>query len=136
MGVFDSIADAAKQHEAKIEEGIEKVGDLIDEKTGGKFADQVDKVQNLANEGLDKLTGDDFLRWRTLAVAVLAISVELGLRWLGHHPPAGDRQPAQEPRADPQCLRFGGLQAGPGIRTRNGVPGRLPLQAAHAPFRR
>lgn len=42
----------------------------------------------------------------------------------------------QEPRADPQCLRFGGLQAGPGIRTRNGVPGRLPLQAAHAPFRR
>ena len=29
------------------------------------------------------------LRWRTLAVAVLAISVELGLRWLGHHPPAG-----------------------------------------------
>ena len=59
MGVFDSIADAAKQHEAKIEEGIEKVGDLIDEKTGGKFADQVDKVQNLANEDLDKLTGDD-----------------------------------------------------------------------------
>lgn len=59
MGVFDSIADAAKQNEAKIEEGIEKVGDLIDEKTGGKFADQVDKVQNLANEGLDKLTGDD-----------------------------------------------------------------------------
>ena len=37
---------------------------------------------------------------------------------------------------EPQCLRFGGLQAGPGIRTRNGVPGRLPLQAAHAPFRR
>ena len=35
-----------------------------------------------------------------------------------------------------QILRFGGLQAGPGIRTRNGVPGRLPLQAAHAPFRR
>ena len=59
MGVFDSIADAAKDHEAKIEEGIEKVGDLIDEKTGGKFADQVDKVQNLANEGLDKITGDD-----------------------------------------------------------------------------
>ena len=59
MGVFDSIADAAKEHETEIEEGIEKVGDFIDEKTGGKFADQVDKVQNLANEGLDKLTGDD-----------------------------------------------------------------------------
>lgn len=29
------------------------------------------------------------LRWRTLAVAILAIGVELGLRWLGRHPPAG-----------------------------------------------
>ncbi len=58
MGVFDSISDAAKDHEAKIEEGIEKIGDFIDEKTGGKFADQVDKVQDLANEGLDKITGD------------------------------------------------------------------------------
>jgi surface polysaccharide O-acyltransferase-like enzyme len=29
------------------------------------------------------------LRWRTLAVATLAIGVELGLRWFGHHPPAG-----------------------------------------------
>ncbi|MBK7821390.1 MAG: antitoxin [Tessaracoccus sp.] len=57
MGVFDSISDAAKEHEAEIEEGIEKVGDFIDEKTGGKFADQVDKVQDLANEGLDKITG-------------------------------------------------------------------------------
>lgn len=29
------------------------------------------------------------LRWRTLGVAMVAIGVELGLRWLGHHPPAG-----------------------------------------------
>ena len=29
------------------------------------------------------------LRWRTLGVAMLAIGLELGLRWLGHHPPAG-----------------------------------------------
>lgn len=29
------------------------------------------------------------LRRRTLAIALLAIGVELGLRWLGHHPPSG-----------------------------------------------
>ena len=29
------------------------------------------------------------LRWRTLTVAALAIGVELGLRWLGRHPPTG-----------------------------------------------
>lgn len=28
-------------------------------------------------------------RWTTLAVAVLGIGVELGLRWIGRHPPAG-----------------------------------------------
>lgn len=29
------------------------------------------------------------LRWLTLAIALVAIGTELGLRWLGHHPPAG-----------------------------------------------
>ena len=28
-------------------------------------------------------------RWSTLAVAALALAVELGLRWIGRHPPAG-----------------------------------------------
>ena len=59
MGIFDNIADAAKQHESTIEEGIEKAGDLIDEKTGGKFADTVDKVQDAAKGAADKIAGDD-----------------------------------------------------------------------------
>ena len=29
------------------------------------------------------------VRWRTLGVAVLAIGIELSLRWIGRHPPAG-----------------------------------------------
>lgn len=29
------------------------------------------------------------LRWRSLAIALLAISVELSIRWLGRHPPEG-----------------------------------------------
>lgn len=59
MGILDNVGDLAKQNEQKIEEGIEKVGDLIDEKTGGKYKDQVDQAQNVANEQLDKLTGGD-----------------------------------------------------------------------------
>lgn len=58
MGLLDNLGDLAKQNEAKIEEGIEKVGDLVDEKTGGKYKSQVDQAQKLANEQLDKLTGD------------------------------------------------------------------------------
>lgn len=58
MGLFDRIGDLAKEHEDKIEQGIEAVGDLVDEKTGGKYAGQVDQAQKIANEQLDKVTGD------------------------------------------------------------------------------
>ncbi len=57
MGILDNLGDLAKGHEDKIEAGIEQAGDLVDEKTGGKFADQVDQVQDLAKDQLDKLTG-------------------------------------------------------------------------------
>lgn len=57
MGILDNLGDLAKEHEDKIEAGIEKAGDLVDEKTGERFADQVDQVQDLAKERLDKLTG-------------------------------------------------------------------------------
>ncbi|SHI35274.1 MT0933-like antitoxin protein [Tessaracoccus bendigoensis DSM 12906] len=57
MGILDNLGDLAKEHEDKIEAGIEQAGDLVDEKTGDKFADQVDQVQDLAKEQLDKLTG-------------------------------------------------------------------------------
>lgn len=58
MGILDNLGDLAKQHEDKIERGIEQAGDAVDHKTGGKYAAQVDQAQNLANEQLDKLTGD------------------------------------------------------------------------------
>lgn len=59
MGLFDKVGDLAKEHEDKVEAGIEKVGDIIDEKTGGKYSEQVDQAQKVANEQLDKLTGNN-----------------------------------------------------------------------------
>ena len=59
MGILDYLGDLAKQHEDRIEQGIEQVGNTIDDKTGGKYAGQVDQAQNFANEQLDKLTGAD-----------------------------------------------------------------------------
>ncbi len=59
MGILDNLGGLAKEHEDKIEAGIEQAGDFVDEKTGGKYADKVDQAQNLANEQLDKLTGQD-----------------------------------------------------------------------------
>lgn len=58
MGLFDKVSDLAKENKDKIEDAIEQVGDLVDEKTGSQYADKVDQVQDAANEQLDKLTGD------------------------------------------------------------------------------
>lgn len=41
----DKAKDAVNQHEAQVDQGIEKAGDMIDDKTGGKFADKVDQGQ-------------------------------------------------------------------------------------------
>lgn len=57
------LADRAKglvaENGESIKNGIEKGGDFIDQKTGGKFAEKVDKVQDGASGLVDKLGGRD-----------------------------------------------------------------------------
>ena len=48
--------DLAEGHEDQAKAALEKAGDLIDEKTGDKYQDQVDKGQELIE---DKLGLDD-----------------------------------------------------------------------------
>lgn len=55
MGIFDKIKDLAAKNPDKVEQGIEKAGDLIDQKTEGKYADKVDQAQDIAR---DKLKGE------------------------------------------------------------------------------
>lgn len=61
MSLLDDMKGKAEEliggNTEAVKDGIEKAGDLVDEKTGGKFADQVDGVQQAASEyvsGLDK----------------------------------------------------------------------------------
>jgi hypothetical protein len=53
MGLFDKIKAAAGEHGDKIAEGVDKATDAIDDKTGGKFSDHLDKVDDLAEEHLE-----------------------------------------------------------------------------------
>ena len=55
MDIVGQIKGAVAGHEAEIEDGIEKVGDFVDEKTGGQYADQVDQAQAFLK---DQLGGD------------------------------------------------------------------------------
>ena len=58
MGIFDKAKDALSGQDDKVDAGVEKAGDMVDEKTGGKYGEQVDKGQDLANEKLGEMTGD------------------------------------------------------------------------------
>ncbi|MEV1156679.1 antitoxin [Micromonospora chokoriensis] len=44
MGDFmDKAKDFANKHDEQVDKGMEKAGDMADKRTGGKYADKIDK---------------------------------------------------------------------------------------------
>lgn len=66
MGLFDDIKAKASelidQHGDKVSEGVDKAASFADEKTGGKYSEQIQQGQQKAKDALDGLDGqqDDF----------------------------------------------------------------------------
>jgi hypothetical protein len=58
----DAVEKAVDEHGDKIKDGADKLGKVIDDKTGGKHTDQIDKGKKKLEEALDRLDGkrDDF----------------------------------------------------------------------------
>ncbi|BCI84027.1 antitoxin [Mycobacterium sp. SMC-18] len=52
MGFLDKVKDLAAQNADKVEAAIEKVGDIVDEKTEGKFKGAVDSAQEAAKKAV------------------------------------------------------------------------------------
>jgi hypothetical protein len=60
MGFMDKAKDAMGQHQDSIDKAVdqhgdkvvERGGDMVDERTGGKYAEHVDKGQDMARERL------------------------------------------------------------------------------------
>lgn len=50
MGLLDKIKGLAGQHADKAEGAIDKAADVVDEKTGGKYADKIDKGAEAAKD--------------------------------------------------------------------------------------
>ena len=50
MGFLDKVKDLASKNADKVDKVIDKAGDLVDKKTQGKYAGQVDKVQEAAKK--------------------------------------------------------------------------------------
>ncbi len=53
MGLFDKVKDLAGQHADKVEGAIDKAADMVDERTGGKYADHIDKGAEAAKGFVD-----------------------------------------------------------------------------------
>lgn len=52
MGFMDKAKDMAGQHPDQARQGIDKVEDAVDAKTGGQHAEHVDKAGDLAEKQL------------------------------------------------------------------------------------
>lgn len=50
MGLFDKAKDALSGHEDQVDQATDKAGDFANEKTGGKYEDQI-------NQGQERLDG-------------------------------------------------------------------------------
>ncbi len=54
MGFLDKAKDLLSQNADKVDSAIDKAGDIVDQKTGGKYAEQVDKAQEAAKKAIHK----------------------------------------------------------------------------------
>lgn len=50
MGFMDKAKDFADKHDEQVDQGIEKAGDQVDQRTGDKYDSQVDKAQDAAQQ--------------------------------------------------------------------------------------
>ncbi|MDQ3612111.1 MAG: antitoxin [Actinomycetota bacterium] len=66
MGTFDNlkgkVSDLVDQHSDKIEKGMDKAGEFVDSKTGGKHTEHIATGKDKLRDALDGLDGknDDF----------------------------------------------------------------------------
>ncbi|GLZ04346.1 hypothetical protein Acsp03_18120 [Actinomadura sp. NBRC 104412] len=57
MSIVDRVKEMLGQHGDKAKQGVEKAGDMVDRKTGGKYSEQIDKAQQKGSEYIDRQQG-------------------------------------------------------------------------------
>ncbi|MEW2352750.1 antitoxin [Spirillospora sp. NPDC029432] len=54
MSIVDKVKEMLGQHGDKARQGVEKGGDMLDQRTGGKYSKHVDKAQERAGDYIDR----------------------------------------------------------------------------------
>jgi hypothetical protein len=52
MSILDKVKELLGQHSDKAQQGIDKAGDVINDKTGGKYSDKIESAQDKAKDML------------------------------------------------------------------------------------
>ncbi|MGH3956399.1 antitoxin [Mycobacteroides salmoniphilum] len=58
-GLIDKLKSLLAGNKDKVNQAVDKVGDTIDSKTGGKYSSVVDKVQDAAKSAVEKVEGTE-----------------------------------------------------------------------------
>ena len=59
MGILDKVKGLVGKNEEKVDDAIDKVAEIVDDKTKGKHSEKIDKVADKAHDAVDKLAGND-----------------------------------------------------------------------------
>ncbi len=59
MGLFDKARDLAHDNADKLDGVIDKAADAVDQKTGGKYSEKIDKAADAARNALDDQSADE-----------------------------------------------------------------------------
>ncbi len=57
MGIFDKAKDLVNEHNDKVDQGIDKAAEVIDQKTGGQHTGQINQGAEQAKQALDENAG-------------------------------------------------------------------------------
>ena len=53
MGLLDKVKGLLGGNADKVKEGLDKAGDMVDEKTGGKFTDKIEMAEEKIGDVID-----------------------------------------------------------------------------------
>ena len=59
MGLLDKVKGLIGKNEEKVDDAIDKVAEVVDDKTGGKHHDKIEGAADKAHEVVDKLGDKD-----------------------------------------------------------------------------
>jgi N-acetylmuramoyl-L-alanine amidase CwlA len=59
MSVLDKVKDLLSKNKDKVDQAIDKAGDIADQKTQGKYSDKIDKVQEAAKKAVQDKGGQN-----------------------------------------------------------------------------